>query len=562
MFLYLETLIKGISLSHLNILLLLGIALFGGTIGGRIFQKLKIPQVVGYIIIGIILGQSGFQIVNKHIIEILEPFNFFALALIGFMIGGELKISVLKKYGKQFTYILLFEALFAFIIVSIFISIIGYFIFDDFKISIALGLLLGSISAATAPAATTDVLWENKTRGPLTSTILGIIAMDDGVALLLFAISASIAGALLGSVTESLSLSLLHLLYEIGFALITGILFGYTLSKLLKKYHEEDRVLAFSIGAILLLIGLSIILKVDMLLAAMTMGFVVINFTPRKSEATFKLVDRFTPPIYILFFVLVGAKLNIRNISFLVALLALIYFIGRTIGKSLGAFWGAKLSNSAQTVQKYLPYCLFSQAGVAIGLSILAGQKFSGEIGNTITMVITTTTFIVQLIGPSFVKYAVGQAGEIGLNITEEDLIEKSKAADIIDRERPELKEDMSIKEILSIFSENDYFYYPVKNRKNDLVGIVSIDNVKNTFLAYQLTDLLVAHDLMEPVIASCSPETSMKEVHDILKHNQLECLPVIKKDKKLYGLIETRSIQRLISKKLFELRKKADQLG
>ena len=182
-----------------NLILMLSIILLLGAMGGRLFQKLKIPQVVGYIVIGIIIGQSGLQLLRKEVITALDPVSQIALSLIGFLIGGELKLGVLKKYGKQFIGILLFEAIIPFIVVSIIVTVVSYLFTKDLNVSIALGLILGSISSATAPAATTDVLRENRTRGPLTTTVLGIVAMDDAVALILYAFSSSIASALLGN---------------------------------------------------------------------------------------------------------------------------------------------------------------------------------------------------------------------------------------------------------------------------------------------------------------------------------------------------------------------------
>jgi len=172
-------------LENTNLILLLGIILLLGAFGGTVFKKLKIPQVVGYIVIGIIIGQSGFQILSAQIITALDPLSSIALALIGFLIGGELKTKVIKKYGTQFVGILIFESIVPFITVSIVVSLVAYFVTKDFASSISLGLILGSISSATAPAATTDVLRENRTRGPLTTTVLGIVAMDDAVALIM-----------------------------------------------------------------------------------------------------------------------------------------------------------------------------------------------------------------------------------------------------------------------------------------------------------------------------------------------------------------------------------------
>ena len=179
-------LFDNISIFHLNILLLLGLALFGGTVGGRIFQKFRIPQVVGYIIIGILIGQSGIKMVDESIIEALRPFNYFALGLIGFMVGGELKKEIFAKYGKDFLYILLCEGLAPFLLVSISVGILGTVMFGSGPFVWALALLLGAIASATDPATTTSVLKEYKTRGPLTTTILGIVALDDGLALFLF----------------------------------------------------------------------------------------------------------------------------------------------------------------------------------------------------------------------------------------------------------------------------------------------------------------------------------------------------------------------------------------
>ncbi len=212
-----------ISSVHLNALFLLGLILFAGTMGARVFQKLRIPQVVGYIIAGILLGQSGLNIISKDIIETLVPFNYFALGLIGFMIGGELKSEVFRRYGKQFLAILLAEGLAAFFVVFILVGLLGSLIFGNSIYYWALGLLLGAIASATVPAATTDVLWEYKTRGPLTTTVLGIVALDDGLALILFALASSIAPVILGA-HPSIFLAITRPIYEIGMGIFIGFL--------------------------------------------------------------------------------------------------------------------------------------------------------------------------------------------------------------------------------------------------------------------------------------------------------------------------------------------------
>jgi Kef-type K+ transport system membrane component KefB len=533
------------------------------TIGGKIFEKIKIPQVVGYIAIGILIGQSGLKMVDEHTLKVFQPFNSFALGLIGFMIGSELKKDVLKKYGKQFICILLFEGIMAFVFVTLIIGIISNLFLGDASYSWALAVLLGAISVSTAPAATTGVLWEYKTRGPLTTTVLGIVAMDDGLGLLIFAFASSIAGSLIGKAGGFSLMSILAPFYEIGGALILGVLFGMMICAMLKRSHTEDKILAFSIGAILLLVGVALAIGVDMILAAMTLGTIVINFTTRKSQVVFKLIEKFAPPIYVLFFVLVGAKLNVGGLSFFTTSLVILYLISRTIGKLIGATLGAKISKAPETVRKYLPLCLLSQAGVAIGLSIYAGQRFPGEIGNAIIIIITGTTFIVELIGPPFVKLAVEKAGEVGLNITEEDLIQKSTARDILDRETHLIYESMHLPDIITIFSEHEKLYYPVVNNAEEkkLKGVITVDSIKNTLMVPELKDFLLAHDIMEPVVTVTGPDISVNDVKDILSGYNIEHLPVVTEENEVLGIIESGDIKRLISRKVLEMQDKVASL-
>jgi len=546
---------------HLNLLFLLGLALVGGTIGGRLFQRIRIPQVVGYIIIGIIIGESGLKFVDKDTIRILQPFNYFALGLIGFMIGGELKKEILTKYGKQFLNILLFEGAGAFLLVSCLIGVLGGFLLGDWTLSWALGLLLGAIGSATAPAATTAVLREYRTRGPLTRTVLAIVAMDDALALLLFAIASSIVAKMIGNAGGGILKTIIHPVYEIIGAIGIGVLAGFILDKIIRIYADEERRLPFCIGAVLLVTGLSLALKVDMILAAMTLGVIVVNYNPRRSKEVFKMVEGFTPPIFVLFFVLIGAKLNLGHVTLPVLLLAGAYLIGGPIGKGIGANLGARISGAPESVQKYIPFCLLSQAGVAIGLSILATHYFPGRIGNTIVIIVTTAVFILELIGPTFTRIAVTKAGEVGLNITEEDFIHKSKATDVMDTDFPFIYKDMALPEILKIFSDSIHLYYPVIDEDKKLVGVITVDNIKNTFMEESLSHLLLAYDLIEPVIATTTPETPLDEVKELLNIYNLEYLCVVDKENKVVGFIERRDLDRLISTKLIELQKQADSL-
>jgi len=547
---------------HLNILLLMGLALFGGTIGGRVFQRLKIPQVVGYIIIGLLIGKSGLKIVDSAVLASLQPFSYFALGLIGFMVGGELKKEMFRKYGRQLIYILLSEGIAPFILVTVLIGLVGGYFFGTGASIWALAILLGAIASATDPATTTSVLNEYKTRGPLTSTILGIVALDDGLALSLFAIASSVAGALIGQMHGGVWGAVGHLLYEILGSVALGVLSGWVLIRVLRSYTEIEKTFIFSIGSVLFVTGLSLALKLDLILALMAMGVLIVNLTPRKSKEIFQLVEGFAPPIFVLFFVLVGAKLDLSKLTLPIMALVGIYLFGTFFGKMIGAKFGARISKAPKTVQQYLPICLFPQAGVAIGLSILASQYFSNDIGNTIVIIITATTFLSQLIGPAMTKLGVTRAGEVGLNITEDDLIKQSKALDIMDNKPPVIYEDASLANIMQVFSQYNNLNYPVINKNNELRGIITIDGLRHTVMESSLSDLLLAHDLMEPVIKTTNTESPMSEVKELMNRYALEYLPVLDKDKKLAGFIEERMLNKFISTKLIELQKQADSLG
>ena len=280
--------------SHLQgtqFVLLLGIIMFFGALGGRIFQKLKIPQVVGYIVIGILIGSSGFQILQIETIIALNPVNTIALSLIGFLIGAELKIDVIKKYGKQFVGILIGESVTPFFVVGFFVTLVAYIFMKDFKTAISFGLILGAICSATAPAATTDVLKEFRTRGPLTTTTLGIVAMDDAVALILYAIASTVVSPLLGGQGQSFGMQMLNIAKYIFGSIIAGSIFGALVTFVVKNLmKDEGRVLSFGLGGLFLSTGVCTILGLDNILAAMSLGFFMVNFAPAKTRPIFSLV--------------------------------------------------------------------------------------------------------------------------------------------------------------------------------------------------------------------------------------------------------------------------------
>ncbi len=557
-------------LQGVQLVLLLGIIMFCGALGGWLFKKLRIPQVVGYIVIGIIIGSSGFRILEPEVIAALNPISTVSLSLIGFLVGGELRIGTVKKYGKQFVSILIFESITPAIIVGSAVTLVVFLFSKDIKYAVALGVILGAICAATAPAATTDVLVEFRTRGPLTTTVYGIVAMDDAVALILYTIASTIAANLLGGSVASFGTQMLEIARDIFGSILVGLFFGGLLRVIMHYLPNDDgRILSFSLGALFLCTGLCEFLKLDNILSAMSLGFFMVNFSHAKTKSVFSLVSKFTPPVYVLFFVLVGAKLNIWIITPFLGLLALIYVAGRTFGKTIGSMFGAWITKAPQTVQKYLPFCLLSQAGVAIGLSIAAGNDFPDSIGPQILLIITATTFIVQLIGPICVKAGVTKAGEVGLNVTIEDISKNAKVQDVMwgndfvcAADSPTIvSETARLDSILDLFSRQHNLNYVVKDENGKLSGMICLEHLKEVMQIGELANSMLAIDIMDLPVITCRPEDSLPAVYTLFDEYDLDAIPIVTEDGKTMGILERITTDHYLHARVMELNRKLESL-
>ena len=554
-----------------QLVIILGIILFFGTWGGYIFQKIRIPQVVGYFIVGILVGDSGLQLVKPEIVEMLNPISVIALSFIGFLVGGELKADVVKKMGKQFVSVLLFESLVPACIVAVFVTVATYIFTKNFVFSFCFGILLGAICSSTAPEATTNVLQEYRARGPMTSMIYGLVAMDDAVALILFAITSTIAAPLLGGHATSLGKQLLSIAYNVFGSIGLGLVLGWFLNLIIKKHmSNEGLVLSFTLGILLLSTGLCDRIGLNNILASMSIGFYIANFTLKNVRPIFQITNKFTPPIYVLFFVVVGAKINIWAMKPLLIVLAFIYIIGRTLGKALGSWFGAWVTKAPSTVQKYMKYCLLSQAGVAIGLSLTAGTYFQDSIGNDILLVVTFTTFFAELIGPVFVKYGIQKAGEAGMNVTEEDIKKNSKVKDVTwgaeklcdPLSHSIVTETQTLSEIIDNFGSHHNQTFVVKGTDGTLIGVITLEHLKETLLIGEFAEGMLATDVMDKPNYSCTPELSLPEVYEKFSELDTDAIPIVDQQNKPLGVIEKFAVDHYLRSRIFELKRKLDNLS
>ncbi|MFA7172365.1 MAG: cation:proton antiporter [Kiritimatiellia bacterium] len=536
---------------NLGILAILGICTAGGVIGAWVFQKLRIPQVVGYIVIGVLIGETGIGLITPQDITDLLPFNNFALGIIGFLVGGELQGGLFKKYGKQFTLILLGEGLATFLLVGVTSTLIVFCVCHNWVNALAAGVVFGAIASATDPASTLDVLWEYRSAGVLTTSIIAIVALDDALAMTLYGLGSSIATILTQGGGASIGGALLHTGFELFGAIATGAVFGFALNAMMRYMPQTERRLGISIGIILLCIGASVAFNMDVILSTMTVGIVLINTAPRRSKKLFEVIRSFSTPIYIVFFVLVGARLSLKGMPSWIWGLVFAYVLMRSLGKWAGAYWGGYASGAERPVRNLMGMAIFAQGGVAVGLSIVASHNLQHimvseviSLGDMIIFTVTATTLCVQLIGPAFTKLAITKAGEIGRNITESDVMAEFTVSDVVNTDIIPLKEATLLSEVIRRFSEHDTFVYPVVRENGEICGIVTFDMLKELLNKPDTWQWLLAGDIMQPVKEHLTAGMNLEEAIQTLQSIQVDALPVVEnlENNRLTGVLDIRT--------------------
>ena len=406
----------------------------------RLVRIMKLPNVTGYIVTGIIMGPFVFgllfnnftydgikeSIIYQHV-NTINWVSTVALGFIAFSIGTSFKKATIKALGKRVLIITALEALGATLLVLI-VLLILHFIFPQY-ISIELVLTLAAIASATAPAATLMVIKQYQARGPLVDTLLPVVALDDAAALILFAIFFQIANTFASGVPLSIYTVLLKPLIEIAISLVSGLVIGLFISFMNRFFKSRNNRLIWCIFSVFAALGIYMLFKspvlggfeLSSLLTCMMAGTIYTNFVS-DSNRTLDVMDRFTSPIYMMFFVISGASLDLtiffnRN-GLIVACIAATYVLFRVIGKWLGAFTGASITRCEDKIKKYLGFALIPQAGVAIGLATTAYTLFNKNpdtalAGSLILAIILTSTLIYELIGPMVAKFALNKAGEI-----------------------------------------------------------------------------------------------------------------------------------------------------
>ncbi len=398
----------------LPLIALLGAATVLSLYMGRLVKKINLPSLVGYMILGVVLGSSVLGVISNENIHSLGFLTDVALGFVAFTIGSELNIKGLKKLGKGIIYIIIAESFAAFFVVTAGVWLVTK--------NMPMALIFGSLAPASAPAGTVAVIQEYGAKGTLTRALYAVVGFDDGLAIVIFGFASAAARNMLDPANSmSVLQGILHPAGEIFLSLAVGGVLGYLYTILSRRLKPLTDIPSLTFGFVAICIGISQWLHLSLILTSMMLGFVLTNTTPSTMvKAMVGQLKTWMPFLFIPFFFLAGAHLELSVLPSL-GLLGAVYVLSRTTGLMGGAWLGARAGKSEAKIRKYLGFGILSQAGVAIGLSMLVLNEFNAlgtpeaaAIAAKVITTITATCIIFEIVGPIGAKYALTRAGEIG----------------------------------------------------------------------------------------------------------------------------------------------------
>jgi len=387
-----------------NTLLSAGLILLLGFAGARLLKYIRLPSVTAFLLIGILIGPHLLNLVTEEIFFASDFFSNLVLGVIAFSLGENFRLDELKRGMKQVMWISVTAAVGVWLLVSL--AILAYFWIV--RLPIYPALVLGAAASATAPAATVLIIREYRSNGILTEMLLKVVAIDDAWCLILGAMAIAVANALRADVFDTAII--FAGIGEIVGALILGAALGYAFSWLRRFVKSSEELLVFIFGFILLNVGLSITLKLSVLLSSMMMGIMVVN-SARENYKFFEILRTVDSPLYLVFFILAGAHLDF-GILIKMGVVGILYTFFRFVGKIYGAKIGARISGAPKIIENWIGMALTPQAGVALGIGLVAKTTFP-EYGDYIFTIIAATTVLFELVGPLLTKISLIKAGEI-----------------------------------------------------------------------------------------------------------------------------------------------------
>ncbi len=386
----------------MNTILGLGLILIAGLFSAKFAERFKTPAITAYLILGILVGPYVFNVIPDKVLNAAGIISNIALSFIAFSIGQNFSRQTFRQIGRQVLWISILEALGAWLITLIALLCFG--------VPGYIAIIFGAIAAASAPAAVIMVVRQFRARGRFVDTLMGVVALDDAWGLIIFSISLAVARAMSLHLSTSLALVIWGALLEISGAFLLGGVSGFLLSHIGRFLKNQTELLICTVGIIFITTGLALYLQISVLLSCMFLAAVLVNL----KHESFKFFDVLTNvdwPIYLVFFVLAGASLDITLLR-QIGPLGAVYLVFRVLGKFLGTYLGATISRAQSEIKKYLSFGLFPQAGVALGMALIVKDQFP-DVGNMIFTTVAATTVVYEIIGPFFVKMALQKTNQI-----------------------------------------------------------------------------------------------------------------------------------------------------
>lgn len=447
--------------------LLVGLIILLGHAGGKLASRFRLPSVVGYLLVGVILGNlvaigslvgicenvPGHNIIDPDTTHALELVTDFGLGIVAFVIGSELSGALIRRTGRLLAAILFGQFFGAVLLVILAVWLLGGLILPEDVPVLPAALLFGAVAAATAPAGTVAVVQEYKAKGPVTKMLLAVVGLDDGLAIMVYAFAAAMARAMVSGQELDAGSAIGLPAFEIIGSLIVGAVGGAILTFFVRRTRNRAEILTLSLGMVLVMTGICQIdfaalfhsaegaaghsfsgpgpasaaagnapashpMHLSLILANLGVGMAVVNLSAREGERTATSLSQITHPVYVLFFVIAGAHLNIALVA-VAGLLMPVYIFFRSTGKMGGAWLGARLAGGDVNMRRYLGLGLLPQAGVAIGLAMLIATEFAKlgpgakQLGALVINTIAATTIFFEVVGPIAAKIALQKSGEI-----------------------------------------------------------------------------------------------------------------------------------------------------
>ncbi len=561
-----------------QILSALAIILLAALIGGRFASLCRIPRVTGYLLAGLLIGPSFAhlfhlpQLVSRAALNELRLFSDIALALILMNIGAQLRTENLRRWKQRIIIFSLTEAILTGVLVGAAIYLVNQFVvlqtisgYNLQKSSLLFAIFTGTISIATAPAATLMVVREYEAEGPITKLVLTLVSMNNLISVFAFSIAAQLLVSPSGGIGS--------ILYQLCVPLLLGSFFGVIMSLWPQRMELPSEHKILLLGGVTAVAVISRVLGLEPLLSCLALGMILADSSPRWTRMV-KALSEIDYPLYVIFFVLAGANLHIDTLAH-IGLLGVAYVVARTSGKIVGAYLGARWGTFGQREQRWVGMTLLAQAGMAIGLAATLAQNWP-EGGKLIETIILGSVVIFELIGPLAVRCGLVKAGEVPIlsllrkrapqsgmegfhsvanhfrsNIGLPAGHKLDDPGDILVRHIMRLNVETihhgaPFQELLNVIAHSRYDRFPVVDDEQNFVGIINYTEIRNLLFDPSLSDLLVARDLVSSAHHSIPPDTPLREALKTLqKKRNISYFPVIDPDepKKLLGILSQNDV-------------------